>query len=48
MTVTQLDKDRILEVHNQTAEVIKKGNGPFFARVYDKDGNIVADRKSVV
>ena len=43
MTVTQLDKDRILEVHKQTAEVIKKGNGPFFARIYDKAGNIVAE-----
>ena len=43
MTVTQLDKDRILEVHKKTAEIVKKGNGPFFASVYDEKGNIVAE-----
>jgi tRNA(Arg) A34 adenosine deaminase TadA len=43
MTVTQTDRDRILEVHKKTAEVVKHGNGPFFASVYDKDGNIVAE-----
>ncbi|MGN0018019.1 MAG: nucleoside deaminase [Candidatus Gastranaerophilaceae bacterium] len=43
MTVTQLDRDRILEVHKKTAEIVKKGNGPFFASVYDEKGNIVAE-----
>ena len=43
MTVTQLDKDRILEVHKKTLDVIQQGCGPFFARVYDKNGNIVAE-----
>lgn len=41
--ITQQDKERISEVHKKTAEVIKKGCGPFFARVYDDKGNIVAE-----
>lgn len=48
MTVTQLDKDRILEVHQKTAEVIKLGNGPFFARIYDEKGNIIAEEGNSV
>lgn len=48
MALTQLDKDRILEVHQKTAEVIKNGNGPFFARIYDKNGNILAEAANSV
>ena len=43
MTVTQQDKDRILEVHKKTSNVIQQGCGPFFASVYDENGNIVAE-----
>ena len=43
MTLTQADKERILYTHKRTSEVIKLGNGPFFAAVYDEDGNIVAE-----
>ena len=33
MAVTELDKQRILEVHKKTAKAIESGKGPFCASV---------------
>ncbi|MGN1124868.1 MAG: nucleoside deaminase [Candidatus Gastranaerophilaceae bacterium] len=48
MTVTELDKQRILEVHKKTLEATRLGKGPFFASVYDENGNIVAEAANSV
>lgn len=48
MTVTDIDKQRILEVHKKTAKAIESGKGPFFASVYDEKGNIVAEAANSV
>lgn len=32
----------MLQVHEKTAEGVKNGKGPFYAEIYDKDGNLIA------
>lgn len=48
MTVTELDKQRILDVHKKTLEAIGQGKGPFYAVLYDEKGNIVAEEANSV
>ena len=39
----------LLNIHDKTAEGIKKGKGPFYAEIYDAEGNlVVAASNSVV
>ena len=48
---TDLDnaKKIMLNVQTKTAEGIKNGKGPFYAEIYDRNGNfVVASSKSVV
>ncbi len=41
-------KKEIMEVYEKTLQAIENGNGPFFAMVCDKDGNIIAQAANSV